>query len=72
MLLDAGFPSLQPGRQKKALLSLGLRKLFVVPWGYEQVLPGYSGSSGGSGVSVDGLLKTVLLSGLSFYGSLWW
>jgi hypothetical protein len=72
MLLDAGFLSLRPGRQKKALLSLGLRKLFVVPWGYEQVLPGASGSSGISDISVDRLLQTVLFSGLSFYGSLCW
>jgi hypothetical protein len=73
ILLDAGFPSLRLGTRKKARLALGLKKLFVVPWGYEKALPGTSVSPPeASTSSTNNLLKTVLLSGLSFYGSLYW
>ena len=72
MLLDAGFPALHPGRQQKALLALGLRKLFVVPWGYEKILPGYSGSPAASDGAAGDTALTLLLSGLSCYGSLRW
>jgi hypothetical protein len=70
ILLDAGPRSLRLGN--RARLSLGLKKLFVVPWGYEQARPGASTSPGESASSAGGLLQTVLLSGLSFYGFLRW
>jgi hypothetical protein len=78
ILLDAGLPSLRLGTRKKARLSLGLKKLFVVPWGYEQALSGSSAAPDASSPlspsasSTNSLLKTILLSGLSFYGSLYW
>ncbi|MDR0387836.1 MAG: hypothetical protein LBH57_07330 [Treponema sp.] len=72
ILLDAGPPSLRLGTRKKVQLSLGLKKLFVVPWGYKQILPGTSVSTEASNSSTNKLLKTVLLSGLSLYGSLYW
>jgi hypothetical protein len=72
ILLDAGFPALRPGRQKKALLSLGVKKLFAIPWGYEAVRPEASPSPEASASSRDSILKTALLSGLSFYASLSW
>jgi hypothetical protein len=72
MLLDAGFPSLRLGRQKKTRLSLGLKKLFVVPWGYERALRYSPASPGAPDPATDERLKTLLLSGLSFYCSLYW
>jgi hypothetical protein len=72
ILLDAGLPSVWLGARKKARLSLGLKKLFVVPWRYEHALPGTSVTPEASKSSTNNLLKTVLLSGLSFYGSLYW
>jgi hypothetical protein len=72
MLLDAGLPSLRLGTRKKAQLSLGLKKLFVIPWGYKQALSGISVLPEVSNSSTNKLLKTVLLSGWSFYGSLYW
>jgi hypothetical protein len=70
VLLDAGFPALRLGKQTKA--ALGLKKLFVLPWGYEKILPGASAApAGASDISTD-LWKTLLLSGLSLYGSLSW
>jgi hypothetical protein len=69
LLLDAGLPSLSIGRGVH--VSLGLRKLFLIPWGYDQFFRGDSGE--GSAFTSGGrfsteLLRTVLLSGLSFYG----
>jgi hypothetical protein len=72
MLLDAGLPALRLGRQSKAQLSLGLKKLFVIPWGYEQLSPGSSASPEMSDASANELWKTILFSGLSFYASLCW
>lgn len=72
VLLDAGFPALRLGRQKKARLALGLKKLFVIPWGYKKASSGASASPEASNPFTGELLKTVLLSGLSFYGSLSW
>jgi hypothetical protein len=65
MLLDAGIPALQIGGAKKLHLSLGIPKLFAIPWGYENFLA--DGELGGGTAS---LLKTLLLSGLSFSCSL--
>jgi hypothetical protein len=70
MLFDAEFSPMRLGRREKTWLSLGLKKLFAVPWGYDKAASGASSSSGGSGAPTGGLLKTALLSGLSFYGSL--
>jgi hypothetical protein len=72
--LDAGIPSLAIGRTKAFHASLGLRKTFFVPWGYEQLLTWNDlgpeeGSGGGGGFSSD-LLWTVLLSGISLYFTL--
>jgi hypothetical protein len=72
MLLDAGFPALRLGKGKKGHLSLGLRKLFVLPWGYEQAPAGVTASPDPSDPATGKLLKTLLLSGLSLYGSLYW
>jgi hypothetical protein len=72
MLLDAGFPAVRFDKWKRARLSLGLKKLFIVPWGYERILPGASVSTGTSASAIGSLLKTALLSGLSFYASLYW
>ncbi|MDR0584925.1 MAG: hypothetical protein LBG57_11355 [Treponema sp.] len=72
MLLDAGFPSLRLGRHKKERLSLGLKKLFALPWGYERALPDSPASPEAQEPATGKLLKTILLSGLSFYGSLHW
>jgi hypothetical protein len=49
-----------------------MKKLFVIPWGYEQTSPGAPASPETSASSTNNLLKTALLSGLSFYGSLGW
>jgi hypothetical protein len=72
MLLEAGFPSLRLGNPAKARLSLGLKKIFAFPWGYEQFLPGFFDEQGPSDSAPSKLLKTALLSGLSFYASLHW
>jgi hypothetical protein len=70
ILLDAGLHALRPGKQQKTHLSLGLQKLFALPWGYKQALSGASAAPGASGSSANGLLRTALLSGLSLYGRL--
>jgi hypothetical protein len=72
MLLDAGLPSLRLGRQNKAQLSLGLKKLFAIPWGYEKLSPDSPASPEMSDASANELWKTILFSGLSFYASLCW
>ncbi|MDR2019812.1 MAG: hypothetical protein LBQ14_03510 [Treponema sp.] len=72
ILLDAGIPAIGLGRRDKVHLSLGLKKLFAVPWGYEQAFPGASALPGASSSSGNSLLKTILFSGLSLYGSLYW
>jgi hypothetical protein len=75
LMLDAGFPSLRPGKQKNPQLAAGLRKLFAIPWGYERLLPDDGDSLPPSGTSADTmgeLIRTALLSGLSLYASLKW
>jgi hypothetical protein len=69
--VDFGVPSLRIGPH--ARLSLGFKKTLAIPWGYKGLLPADKGGpqDSGSGGGVDtGLLKTLLLSGFSFYGSL--
>jgi hypothetical protein len=68
LLLDAGVPALRVGRAKKTLLSLGLRKLFAVPWGYEDILPPSDSARSDGGPA--SLVRTLLLSGLSLNCSL--
>ena len=75
LLLDAGFPSLPLGANRQ--LSLGLQRIFLVPWGYENLLP--SGRGGGGGGTTNNVsapsastIRTLLLSGLSFQASLRW
>jgi hypothetical protein len=72
MLLDAGFSALRLGKQTKARLSLGLKKLFVVPWGYEGIRSDSPASPEASDPVSGRLLKTLLLSGVSVYGALHW
>ena len=71
MRLDAGAVELRTG--KKVRLSLGLRKLFLIPWGYKQFLPNEGAAADASAPSPDEISKwvvTVLFSGFSLYGSL--
>jgi hypothetical protein len=69
LVLDASIPGLKIRGSGEIRLDLGLRKILAVPWGYEK----YLGEQGGgeSGASPDGpdpeLIRTILLSGLSFY-----
>jgi hypothetical protein len=72
ILLDAGLGALPLGKQHKLKLTLGLKKLFVLPWGYERSAPGASALLGASGSPAHELLRTALLSGLSLYGFLRW
>jgi hypothetical protein len=71
MQLDAGAAELRIG--SKVRLSLGLRKLFLIPWGYERFLPNEETAVDASAPSQDEISKwvvTVLFSGFSLYGSL--
>jgi hypothetical protein len=76
LLLDAAAPALPLHRNKNTRLSLGLRKAFIVPWGYEKLFPADAESSvinqAPQANEVLSLVKTVLLSGLSIYGSISW
>ncbi|MDR0302002.1 MAG: hypothetical protein LBI04_06800 [Treponema sp.] len=71
--LSAALPSLPIG--SRCRLSLGLQKMFFLPWGYQNLLSS-GASTSGSGTETpsvsSSILKTVLLSGLSFSGSLSW
>jgi hypothetical protein len=71
LLADFGIPSLRIGAKTK--LSLGLKKTFALPWGYRNIFSvdegGVPDSHSGDGFSTE-LLKTILLSGFSLYGSL--
>jgi hypothetical protein len=79
LLLKAELPELRVGTGG-GRLSLGARKAFVVPWGYDKFLPSGTGSDG---TAPDGafpppetdsrsLIRTILLSGLSVQGSFSW
>jgi hypothetical protein len=76
MTLDFGIPDLGLGKKKSLHLSFGLKKAFILPWGYEQLLSdGTSDSTGSPSLSGDEtarFIKTVLLSGISLYASLRW
>jgi hypothetical protein len=69
--IDFGAPSLRIGATTK--LSLGLKKTLALPWGYRNIFSagesGASDSPAGGGFDTD-LLRTILLSGFSLYGSL--
>jgi len=74
LVIDAGFPALPI--TKKLRLSLGLQKVFAIPWGYERFLDS-DGAAANSAASdslspdaANSLLRTVLLSGLFIRGSL--
>jgi hypothetical protein len=79
ILLDFGLSDLRLGRHTTRTLSLGLKKAFVIPWGYDTLLnrqspqsgngQGEQGSSGSSGFQAE-WLRTILLSGLSLYCTL--
>jgi hypothetical protein len=66
LLLDAGI------HNTSSTISFGIKKLFVLPWGYEGLLNSGDnpspdiGSGGESGVNIS-MLRTILLSGLSCY-----
>jgi hypothetical protein len=67
-----GMSSLRTGAKTK--LSLGIKKTLALPWGYGDVFSADESAapdspSSGGGFSTD-LLRTILLSGLSLYGSL--
>jgi hypothetical protein len=68
---DFGIPSLRLGA--KTSLALGIKKTLALPWGYQTIFSaGESGPSDtrpGGGPDPD-LLRTILLSGLSLYGSI--
>ena len=68
---EAAFPALilTQGLQ----LSLGLRKSFIIPWGYDKLITSSNASSGKfSEEKVVSKIRTVLLSGLSISGSISW
>jgi hypothetical protein len=71
VLLDAGIPALSIGHTSLKIRT-GLQKAFAIPWGYEQFL----GSADGEGPSSErsdfqaSWLRTILLSGVSFYCTL--
>jgi hypothetical protein len=66
---DFGMPSLRLGAKTK--LTLGLKKTLALPWGYRNVFSAREDgtSPSGGGFNTD-LLRTILLSGVSLYGSL--
>jgi hypothetical protein len=70
LLLEAGLPALLLGANRNTRLSLGLEKAFFLPWGYEKLFPSDTVSIGNA--SAASTIKTALLSGLSFRGSLRW
>jgi len=85
LLLEAGISALPISRRFNRLrFSLGLQKAFILPWGYEKLVPSGGGSPGESsgteifpagepsGTVTSSLIKTILLSGLSIHGSLSW
>jgi hypothetical protein len=71
MRLDAGISNVRIGREKNRRLSLGLQKIFLVPWGYERFFQ-ESAASTGAAVSEEDSAKwalSVIFSGLSLYCS---
>jgi hypothetical protein len=75
LLLDGGIVLRIPYQPVPFGISLGIRKAFVVPWGYEKYVPGgFSGidSASASPAFDSGLLHSILLSGLSVYARISW
>jgi hypothetical protein len=72
LAVDAGMIlSSSLGRASNPRFKLGLKKTFALPWGYAGLLPPEEGGPPASGGGFDaGLLRTILLSGFSLYGSL--
>ncbi|MDR2618378.1 MAG: hypothetical protein LBC62_05855 [Treponema sp.] len=75
LALDGGIVFRRPYRPEPYTLSLGIQKIFALPWGYEKFIPGAS-SGGGDSTGTDSpdsplldpeVLRTALLSGLSVY-----
>jgi hypothetical protein len=64
-LLDAG---VRPGRAGR--FSLGIQKALAVPWGFERLFGPAGGGAGAARTSSADFLRSLLLSGLSLYGSL--
>jgi len=71
LLLEGSIPAIRIGRYR---LSAGLQKAFIVPWGYDKLLSSASGGPQEEPKTPDILpiIKSVLLSGLSFRASLSW
>jgi len=69
LLLEGSFPAIPLGRYR---LSAGLQKAFIVPWGYDKLLPSATGAPTGTPPQKPAILplvKSVLLSGLSLHCS---
>jgi len=71
LVFETIFPALSIGRNRQFFL--GLEKIFALPWGHEKLLAFFNNSSPNgsvsSGIDIQSLLRTVLLSGLSVRGS---
>jgi hypothetical protein len=76
LLFDGGIVLPGPYRPEPSVFTLGIQKIFALPWGYEKFLPPSSSSetsSGGNSPALDPeLLRSLLLSGLSFYVKISW
>jgi len=72
LLLGASIPAIYLGQKRQ--FSVGLQKAFFLPWGYDKLLASVSTSSPQDPQMPDllPLVKTILLSGLSFRFSLSW
>jgi hypothetical protein len=64
--IDAAF--LFPDSKTKPNFTIGIKKIFLVPWNYQQIIsPDGSRGTGSTFVISADFLKTALLSGLSLY-----
>jgi hypothetical protein len=64
-LFDFGIPAL---RIRKTTVSLGIQKVFAIPWGYERLTGNSSTNSAAADTdAVNSIIRTALLSGWSFY-----
>jgi hypothetical protein len=62
--IDAAF--LFPDAKARPCFTIGVKKNFLIPWNYQQLISGGNGTGPASVPSAD-LLKTALLSGFSVY-----
>jgi hypothetical protein len=69
ILLDAGIPVIHT-RYSSPVIGAGLKKAFVIPWGYGKLINDGDGDGGANvigGTDWNSIFRTVLLSGLSVY-----